>query len=228
MYSLYVGLGFLLVLAFLLIQYRPASTGESINEHFTTVAVDPRLSPACTERNADAQKLLARFAEIPESDADASELRLLISKLCCMEADISSPAAGLIRTIPLQFRTSSDMDVASSIVGRCRAGAIQNRDIDLILDKFSARGHELVKRMCNSPVASAEFASRGAGGLHDVRAANDELDKVLGKLRWAMTSFCLKPTPSMDHPIGARDMGFWEPDSVADLSQYQGISATPK
>jgi hypothetical protein len=210
MYSLYVGLGFLLVLAFLLIQYRPASTVESINEHFTTVAVDPRLSPACTARNADAQKLLARFAEIPESDADASELRLLITKLCCMEADISSPAAGLIRTIPLQFRTSSDMDVASSIVGRCRAGAIQNRDIDLILDKFSARGHELVKKLCTDA------------------AATSELDKVLGKLRWAMTSFCLKPTPSMDHPIGARDMGFWEPDSVADLSQYQGISATPK
>lgn len=209
MYSLYVGLGFLLVLAFLLIQYRPTGTHEG----FTTVAVDPRLSPACTARDADAQKLLARFASFPESDADASELRLLVSKICCMEADISSPAAGLIRTIPLQFRTSSDMDVASSIVGRCRAGAIQNRDIDLILDKFSARGHELVKRVCAGPEESAAVA---------------EFDKVLGKLRWAMTSFCLKPTPTMDHPIGARDMGFWEPDSVADLSQYQGISATPK
>jgi hypothetical protein len=216
MYTLYMGLAFLLVLAFLLIQYRPASRegfaqiGSALAEGFTTVAVDPRLSPACTERNADAQKLLARFAEIPESDADASELRLLISKLCCMEADISSPAAGLIRTINLQFRTSSDMDVTSSIVGRCRAGAIQNRDIDLILDKFSVRGRELVARMCNDTGATAE------------------LDNVISKLRWAMTSFCLKPTPTMDHPIGARDMGFWEPDSVADLSQYQGISATPK
>ena len=58
--------------------------------------------------------------------------------------------------------------------------------------------------------------------------AGAELDKILGRLRWAMTSFCLKPTPSMDKPIGARDMGFWEPDSVAGLSQYQGVSATPK
>lgn len=207
MYALYAGIIALLVIAFLLIQYRPATALE----HFTTVAVDPRLSPACTERSADAQKLLARFASVPETDADASELRLLVSKLCCMEADIATPAAGLIRTIPLQFRTSSDMDVASSIVGRCRAGAIQQRDIDLILDKFSARGNELVKRLC-------------AGDA----AAIAEFDKVLGRLRWAMTSFCLKPTPTMDKPIGARDMGFWEPDSVADLSQYQGISAEPK
>lgn len=207
MYTLYAGLAALLVIAFLLIQYRPTSGVE----HFTTVAVDPRLSPACTERSADAQKLLARFAAFPETDTDASELRLLISKICCMEADIATPAAGLIRTIPLQFRTSTDMDVASTIVGRCRAGAIQQRDIDLILDKFSKRGHELVNRLC---------ASEGDAII--------EFDKVLGRLRWAMTSFCLKPTPSMDKPIGARDMGFWEPDSVADLSQYQGISATPK
>lgn len=220
MYTLYVGLGFLLFLAVLLIQYRPTRTEEftdalhpfnlNIREGFTTVAIDPRLSPACTARSADAQKLLVRFASIPESDADASELRLLISKLCCMEADIATPAAGVINTISLQFRTSSDMDVASSIVGRCRAGAMQQRDIDLILDKFSARGHELVGRLCSGPDASAE------------------LDKILGRLRWAMTSFCLKPTPSMDKPIGARDMGFWEPDSVADLSQYQGVSAAPK
>lgn len=221
MYALYAGIAALLIIAFLLIQYQPVGGIEGFTdaaarkrgsvERFTTVAVDPRLSPACTERSAAAQKLLARFAAVPEADPDASELRLLISKLCCMEADIATPAAGLIRTISLQFRTSSDMDVASSIVGRCRAGAIQQRDIDLILDKFNKRGHELVKRLC----------------ADDAEAAK-ELDKILGQLRWAMTSFCLKPTPSMDKPIGARDMGFWEPDSVADLSQYQGISADPK
>jgi len=32
----------------------------------------------------------------------------------------------------------------------------------------------------------------------------------------------------MDKPVGARDMGFWEPDTVADLSQYQGVSAVTK
>jgi hypothetical protein len=216
MYTLYAGLAALLVIAFLLIQYRPVEgfaygAKRGGVEHFTTVAVDPRLSPACAARSADAQKLLARFATTPEEDADASELRLLISKLCCMEADIATPAAGLIRTLPLQFRTSSDMDVASSIVGRCRAGAIQQRDIDLILDKFSVRGHALVARLCPQEAGAAA-----------------ELDSVLGRLRWAMTSFCLKPTPTMDKPIGARDMGFWEPESVADLSQYQGISAEPK
>jgi len=213
MYALYVGIGFLLVLAFLLVQFKPAAGAGVGAEHFTIAAVHPTLSPACTDRNADAQKLLARFAQVPETDADASELRLLLSKLCCMDADITSPAAGLIRTQPLQFRTSTDMDVASSIVGRCHAKALQDRDVDLILEKFSKRGHELVSHLCV-----------GA----DAVAAAAELDAVLSRLRWAMTNFCRQERPHMDRPVGPRDPGFWEPEETADLSQYQGISAAPK
>jgi len=128
-----------------------------------------------------------------------------------MEADISSPAAGSVRTQALQFRTSHDMDVASSIVGRCRAKAVNERDIELILDKFRDRGHELVRMLCPGDAGAVT-----------------EFDAVLGRLRWAMMGFCLHPQPSMDRPIGARDMGFWEPAAVADLSQYQGISAALK
>jgi hypothetical protein len=229
MWSLVVGVGFLFVLALLLVQFKPAAVGEafaqprmgsglSLNspmgyEGFTVVAVDPVRSPACTARSPDAQSLLARFATVPESDPDAAELRLLVSKLCCMEADISSPAAGMIRTLQAnQFRTSSDMDMASNIVARCRSHAVTARDVDLILDKFSARGHELIGRLCVG-------ADQSAGAA--------ELDKVLSRLRWAMTSFCVVPAPTMDRPSGPRDMGFWEPES-ADLRQYEGVSAEPK
>ena len=206
MYNLYISLGFLVILALLLVHFRPAMVGEG----FSVAAVDPVLSPACTQRSADAQKLLGRIASVPQSDPDAAELRLLLSKLCCMEADISSPASGIVRCIPLQYRTTHDMDVASSIVSRCQKNAINSRDIDLILDKFSTRGRELVKRLCVDSEATTEF------------------DNVVGRLRWAMTSFCLTPQPSMDKPTGPRDVGFWESDDVAALSQYQGVSAQPK
>lgn len=209
MYNLYIGLGFLIVLALMLVHFRPAM----VNEGFSVAAVDPVLSPACTQRSADAQKLLGRIASVPKTDTDAEELRLLLSKLCCMEADISSPAGGIVRCIPFQFRTTHDMDVASTIVSRCQKNAINNRDIDLILDKFATRGHELVKRLCVGP---------------DAAEAAAEFDKVVGRLRWAMTSFCLTPQPSMDKPAGPRDVGFWESDTVAALSQYQGVSAQPK
>jgi hypothetical protein len=92
-------------------------------------------------------------------------------------------------------------------VGRCLRNAVQERDIQLVLEKYEGRGHELLK---------------------SVGCTTVEFDAVIARLQSAMTSVCLKPQPVMDRPLGARDMGFWEPDAVADLSQYQGISSAPK
>lgn len=180
-------------------------------EGFAVAAVDPRLMPACVERSEAAQKLLARIASFDDSTDAAEELRLLVSKLCCMEADISTPAAGSYRTMSLQYRTSHDMEPASTIVGRCMRSIVQKRDIDLITEKFEKRGKELLHEL-----------------LGDCPEGLKEFEDVLGRTKLAMTSFCNGNQPSMDKPIGARDMGFWEPNSVAELSQYQGISSEPK
>ncbi len=180
-------------------------------EGFAVAAVDPRLMPACVERSEAAQKLLARIASFNDSTDAAEELRLLVSKLCCMEADISTPAAGSYRTMSLQYRTSHDMEPASTFVGRCMRSVVQKRDIDLITEKFEKRGKELLHEL-----------------LGDCPDGQKEFEEVLVRTKLAMTSFCKGTQPSMDKPIGARDMGFWEPTSVADLSQYQGISSEPK
>jgi len=204
----------LLILAYLLVLYKPSvkSTTEGFatvkTEHFATAAVHPALMPACAERSTDAQRLLARLAT--QDGADVDELRLLVSKLCCMEADIATPAAGTYRTQSLQFRTSHDTEPASTIVGRCLRNAVRDRDIDIIIEKFQVRGHELIGNL-----------------LGDCAEAHGELDEVVARTRLAMVNYCLRPQPTMDRPIGARDMGFWESEE-SDLSQYQGISAVPK
>jgi len=223
MYNTLALLGFLLVLAMMLIHWKPKGEGfanggssgkkevAAVVEAFAVAAVDPTRMPACAERSASAQALLARFATIPESDPAASELRLLLSKLCCIEADILTPAAGTYRTAQLQFRTSHDMEPASTLVGRALAGAVQPRDVVLIMDKFNGRGAELIKAIFGASCgeAAAEFAA------------------VSSTTRAALSS-TVRPVPTMDHPSGARDLGYWEPEDVADLSQYQGISAKLK
>jgi len=206
MYTIWALFGFLVVLAGLLVHFKPM-----ITEPFAVRAVDDILMPECTSRSTDAQALLARIAAYPGTDDNAEEMRLLLTKLCCMEADIAAPSAGVYRTINLQFRTSEDMEPPSTIVGRCLRNAVNRRDIDLIIEKYTWRGHYLLKKLC----------------VDDLEAATAEFDKVVAHLKFAMTSFCLKEQPRMDRPIGARDMGFWEPANVADLSQYQGISAVP-
>jgi hypothetical protein len=195
----------LLVVALLLVHYRPASASSV--EGFALAAVNPLLVPACVERSTAAQKLLARFGSSETSSA--SELRLLVSKLCCLEADIATPAAGLIRTLPLQFRTDTDMEAASSTVTRCRAGAIPKRDVELMTEKFAKRGAALVREVLGScSEAQAEFA------------------EVLARTTQALNT-CQIAAPTMDRPAGPRDPGFWTPHDVADLSSYQGISASP-
>ena len=209
MYSTWGMFGFLVVLAVLLVHFKPMRVDEV--EGFATVAVEPTRVPECVARSVDAQRLLARIASYPLEDDTAAELRLLVSKLCCMEADIIAPSAGVYRTMKLQFRTSEDMEPPSTIVGRCLRNAVNKRDISLIIEKYTARGHALVQRLCTS----------------DAKEALTEFDRVVAHLNFAMTSVCLKEQPVMDRPLGARDMGFWEPDNVADLSQYQGVSAVP-
>ena len=197
-------IGVLLVLAFLLVHYKPA-----VNEGFSSAAVDPTFMPACAERSTAAQSLLMRIGPIKSDDAE--EFRLLVSKLCCLEGDIASPGAGTYRTIPLQFRTSHDMEPPSTFVGRCLRNAVRERDITLVIHKYETRGRELLGKLM-SPCTEVQ----------------DEFTEVVARTRLAMTSFCLKEQPSMDRPAGPRDPGYWESDEVAELAQYQGISAEPK
>jgi hypothetical protein len=228
MYTTWALFGFLVVLAALLVHFKPVTkegfasygvggisqvSSNAGYEGFSAAhAVNPKRMPECVSRSTDAQSLLARFADYPLEDTNAAEMRLLVTKLCCMEADIMAPSAGVYRTMNLQFRTSEDMEPPSTIVGRCLRNAVNKRDIELIIEKYSWRGHQLLKILCTD----------------DLSAATAEFDKVVANLQFAMTSFCLKAQPQMDRPIGARDMGFWEPEEVADLSQYQGVSAVPK
>jgi hypothetical protein len=195
----------LLVVALLLVHYRPAAATE---EGFALAAVNPLLVPACVERSTAAQSLLARFGSSETSSA--SELRLLVSKLCCLEADIDTPAAGLIRTLPLQFRTDTDMEAVSATVARCRAGAIPKRDVDLMTEKFAKRGAALVREVLGGDCGQAQV----------------EFAEVLARATQALNT-CQRAAPSMDRPAGPRDPGFWTPHDVADLSAYQGISASP-
>ena len=202
--TIFILIGVLIVLAFLLVHYKPA-----VREGFSSAAVDPTFMPACAERSTAAQSLLMRVGPIKSDDAE--EFRLLVSKLCCLEGDIAAPGAGTYRTVSLQFRTSHDMEPPSTFVGRCLRNAVRERDITLVIQKYETRGRELLGKLL-SPCAEVEA----------------EFTEVVSRTRLAMTSFCLKEQPSMDRPAGPRDPGYWESDEVAELAQYQGVSSVPK
>jgi len=203
----------LLVIAGLLVLMRPGTAAPV--EPFAVAAVNSILVPACTERSTAAQSLLSRVATVETTEAnqgDKEELRLLVSKLCCFEADINTPAAGTYRTLPLQFRTAHDMEPASTLVGRCLRDSLRPRDIELIMEKFERRGKELVARVVDPS---------------ELVAATSEFLNITASLRAAMQGQCLVKQPRLDTPAGPRDIGFWESQKVGGLAEYKGISASP-
>lgn len=201
MYTVLLGV-FLLALCILLVHYRPREV-----EGFAVASVDPIHMPACVQRSSAAQRILAAIATYPASDEAAEEIRLLLSKLTCIEADISTSGAGKYRTLPLQFRTSHDMEPPTTFVGRCLNNAVRQRDIDLVMDKYTKRGKALIQSRCPE--------------------MQKDLDDVLATTRLSMVTFCLGNRPSMDKPMGVRDPGFWAPADT-DLRQYEGVSASPR
>ncbi len=212
----------LLVIVGLLILLQSYSSAQFLPpysaEGFAVAAVNSILAPACTERSTQAQSLLHRIATTDENkslgnEGNKEELRLLLSKLCCLEADLITPAAGAYRTLPLQFRTSHDTDAASTLVGRCFRNAIRQRDIDIIVEKFQVRGLELVSNLMDPS---------------EVAEAKEEFMTVINRVKTAFQSTCLTYKPQLDAPEGPRGLGFWEPKSATGLAQYQGISAVPK
>ena len=211
MYNTLVLVVTLCVLALLLTHYTPMEEGFA-NVNVSGVATGQGSQGSqgsqgidCTQRSSAAQRILASIAHLPETDEGAAELRLLLSKMTCIEADISTPGRGVYRTLNLQFRTSHEMEPATTFVGRCLRNAVRKRDIDLILDKFEKRGTLLIKSRCAENLA--------------------DFQEVVTTTRLAMVSFCLAEQPSMDRPTGVRDPGFWEPDET-DLRQYEGYSAS--
>lgn len=190
---------FLSLVALMLVFCRPTTCPITATEGFVSFTTEQTAG-----QTAGQTALLARFADNKSENAD--EFRVLVSKLNGIQKDLSAPTPGELKTLNLQFRTSHDIEPASSLVARCRAGAVPERDIEIAIDKFQARGHVLIRSMsCSDPDVHEQF------------------DAVVMRTRIAMTTFCLSPTPVMDHPVGPRDPGFWEPSNVSDIAAYKGL-----
>jgi hypothetical protein len=133
-----------------------------------------------------------------ESNEDAMELNLILEKLSNLEFDLNRLAIG--KTLKMQFRTSHDMEAVSSLVDRCIQNAIEQRDIDLVAYKFRTRAYELIG---------------------DDEAARRVFDQRLNKVVALMETRCQKHASLVY-------LDDWMSPVVNDLSQYEGISSTPR
>jgi hypothetical protein len=206
---LYVAIiGFLVALAIAIFLYfRP----KFISEGFTTIAIDGETIPKCLLRDTEAQYLLKQFQSMkqinPTADSIAAydELTLILQKVLCMDADVTGPAAGPYSTFKLPFANSHDIEPVASIVGRCVRKSTRERDIEMMMDKFNSRGTELINRLCDNNTKGSAVTS---------------FRNILARMGKTITAACVAPKTTLDTPPGARDPGYYEPESVKNFSPY--------
>jgi hypothetical protein len=181
-----------------------------MTEGFATIALDGETMPKCFLRDAEAQRILAEFTgtNAPASDAGMAyaELKLILQKALCMDADITGSGAGPYSTYQMPFATAHDIEPAASFVGRCVKGAVRTRDLEMVIDKFEARGIELINTLC----AENDRRERVMTMFHN----------VLARASRNMAEKCLVEKASLDIPAGPRDPGYFEPDAIKELRPY--------
>lgn len=181
-------------------------------EGFATIAVDGQSLPKCFLRDTEAQNLLQRFQyhkyqkPNPDSVMAYDELKLILQKVLCLDADITGSAAGPYSTYRLPFATSHDIEPTASFVGRCVRHVARERDISIQMDKFLLRGEELIGLLCADKFSKREaFAS---------------FRNILERIQRSITKVCVAPKANLDVPSGSRDPGYFESDEIQNLSPY--------
>jgi hypothetical protein len=177
-------------------------------EGFSTIAVDPVYSPKCFARDAEAQRLLAEVVNAqpstPEGIQWVDEFRLILTKLLCIDADITGSGSGVYSTVDLQFNTFHDMEPVANFVGRCLNRSLKERDIKLTLEKLETRGAELLKGYTGVDKTQRDL---WVASLHNIATRTSQ----------AIHRICLTPMASLDRPAGPRDPGFY--DTAKGLSK---------
>jgi len=184
------------------------------DEGFTTIALSRETFPKCFVRSPDAQELLnimrtAKKGMPPASDAGMAyeEFSMILQKVLCMDADVTSLGAGVYSTYSLPFNTLHDMEPVGSFVGRCLKNAIKARDVEITFGKLQYRGNQLIATMC--------------GNDQTMGTALTLFDSILAKAAKNITNVCLKEHATMDIPAGVRDPGYYTPPELTQLSTYQ-------
>jgi len=108
----------------------------------------------CGQESSEAVNLAEMFSSRDSSTGEGSddlrELKLILSKLCCIKHDLMSPAQKVDSTLYLPYQATHDRENPADTIGRCFTKSLGPRDLDISFATWKDRGMELVNRLCTS------------------------------------------------------------------------------
>jgi hypothetical protein len=181
------------------------------HEGFTTIALGEDM-PKCFTRDTDAQELMKHFQGLkiaaPSSNAAMSydELQLILTKVLCMDADITGMGSGPFSTYQLPFATSHDIEPVASFVSRCIKHSATPRDLEVAMAKYYERGVVLIGNLCYDEKTR--------------KWAHDKFHSIITRVTGSITFNCMNEKATLDRPSGARDPGYSQQRSSLEQGPY--------
>ena len=178
-------------------------------EGFTTIAIDNVSAPKCFLRDANAQKLIVKYADVKRGPPNTekamalAELTQILQKALCIDADLAGAGMGPYSTYQLAYATAHDIEPAANFVNRCLRNAVRSRDIEEVMMKFENRGTVLLDTLEADGEARALFRD------------------VMLRAGRNISEYCLKEKASLDRPAGVRDPGYFEPPTLEKYREYE-------
>lgn len=171
-------------------------------------------TPDCLRASKDAASIYGVFSSkantTEEGPDDLRELTHLLSKTSCLKKDLLSPSGVVEATRYQAYSTAHDIEPVAETTARCLAKTIPQRDLDIILDKWSGRGKELIRKLCTS-------FNINDNELKNVdKAFKDHMEDI----RDIANSQCIKGEVKVMK--GARDVSPYEPPELSELREYKG------
>jgi hypothetical protein len=168
----------------------------------------------CGQESAEASALVDIFegrASTTESgEPDLTELKAILSKMCCMKHDLMGVSQTVQASLYLPYNNAHDRENPADTVGRCFTKGIPPRDLDITFATWKDRALLLINRLCTS--YSLSVGETDDAKKYFMRAWNDCYDVA--------QTVCLVenkvPTSSPRDPKG------FLPEAVQELGEYKG------
>ena len=152
----------------------------------------------------------AKKSTTGEGEADLTEFKLILSKLCCMKHDLMSANRVVSATLKVPFVTAHDREYIGDTVGRCFANSLPPRDLDIIFETWRDRGLTLLDKLCTSYNLTESEATGAKNDFMSVWSDSYDVARTV----------CI-PCKKVE-VSSPRDPKGLMPESIRDLGAYLG------
>ena len=170
--------------------------------------------PDCLRDSQNGAQIYEIFSSKPSSTEEGSddlrELTLLLSKTSCLKKDLLSPSGIIEATRYQAYSTAHDIEPVAETTARCLAKSIPQRDLDIIMDKWTTRGKELIRALCTSFNINTT----------QLTTVDKNFKAHMDDIRDIANSQCIKGEVKLMK--GVRDVDGYTPPELTQLREYKG------